>query len=66
MKAAILAAGLGTRPAEVTHLRPKPMVEVGGNPMLWHIPKTYSHHGINGFSICGGHKAYLAKEYLAD
>ncbi|MHA3960293.1 glucose-1-phosphate cytidylyltransferase [Synechococcus sp. LTW-G] len=66
MKAVILAGGLGTRLAEETHLRPKPMVEVGGKPMLWHILKTYSYHGINEFVICCGYKGYMIKEYFAN
>jgi glucose-1-phosphate cytidylyltransferase len=66
MKAVILAGGLGTRLAEETHLRPKPMVEVGGKPILWHILKTYSHHGINEFIICCGYKGYIIKEYFAN
>ena len=66
MKAVILAGGLGTRLAEETHLRPKPMVEVGGKPMLWHILKTYSHYGINEFIICCGYKGYIIKEYFAN
>lgn len=66
MKAVILAGGLGTRLAEETTLRPKPMVEVGGRPVLWHILKTYSHHGINDFVICLGYKGYVIKEYFAN
>jgi glucose-1-phosphate cytidylyltransferase len=66
MKAVILAGGLGTRLAEETHLRPKPMVEVGGKPILWHILKTYSQYGINEFIICCGYKGYLIKEYFAN
>jgi glucose-1-phosphate cytidylyltransferase len=66
MKAVILAGGLGTRLAEETHLKPKPMVEVGGKPILWHILKTYSHHGINEFIICCGYKGYVIKEYFAN
>ena len=66
MKAVILAGGLGTRLAEETHLRPKPMVEIGGKPILWHILKTYSHHGINEFIICCGYKGYMIKEYFAN
>lgn len=62
MKAVILAGGLGTRLAEETHLLPKPMVEVGGKPMPWHILKTYSHYGINEFIICCGYKGYIIKE----
>lgn len=66
MKAVILAGGLGTRLSEETHLRPKPMVEIGGRPILWHILKMYSHHGINDFVICAGYKGYLIKEYFAN
>ncbi len=66
MKAVILAGGLGTRISEETHLRPKPMVEIGGRPVLWHILKTYSHHGINDFVICCGYKGYVIKEYFAN
>lgn len=66
MKAVILAGGIGTRLCEETFLKPKPMVEIGGRPMLWHIMKTYSHHGINEFIICCGYKGYLIKEYFAN
>jgi glucose-1-phosphate cytidylyltransferase len=66
MKAVILAGGLGTRLAEETTTRPKPMVEIGGKPVLWHIMKTYSHHGINDFIICCGYKGYVIKEYFAN
>ena len=66
MKAVILAGGLGTRISEETHLRPKPMVEVGGRPVLWHIMKIYSYHGINDFVICCGYKGYVIKEYFAN
>ena len=66
MKAVILAGGLGTRLAEETHLRPKPMIEIGGKPILWHIMKTYSSHGINEFVICCGYKGYIIKEYFAN
>ena len=66
MKAVILAGGLGTRISEETHLKPKPMVEVGGRPILWHILKIYSQHGINDFIICCGYKGYLIKEYFAN
>ncbi len=66
MKAVILAGGLGTRLAEETAVRPKPMVEVGGKPVLWHILKTYSHHGINDFIICLGYRGYVIKEYFAN
>ena len=64
MKAVILAGGLGTRLAEETHLRPKPMVEIGGRPILWHIMKIYSAHGINDFVVCCGYKGYIIKEYF--
>ena len=66
MKAVILAGGLGTRLSEETSVRPKPMVEVGGKPILWHIMKMYSAHGINDFIICCGYKGYLIKEYFAN
>jgi len=66
MKAVILAGGLGTRISEETHLRPKPMIEIGGKPILWHIMKIYSHHGINEFIICCGYKGYIIKEYFAN
>ncbi len=66
MKAVILAGGLGTRIAEESGVRPKPMVELGGRPVLWHILKTYSAHGINEFVICLGYKGYLIKEYFAN
>ena len=66
MKAVILAGGLGTRLAEETSVRPKPMVEIGGKPVLWHILKMYSHHGINDFIICLGYKGYVIKEYFAN
>lgn len=66
MKAVILAGGLGTRISEETHLKPKPMVEIGGKPILWHIMKTYSAHGINEFIICLGYKGYVIKEYFAN
>lgn len=66
MKAVILAGGLGTRISEETHIRPKPMVEVGGMPILWHIMKIYSHHGVNDFIICCGYKGYVIKEYFAN
>lgn len=66
MKAVILAGGLGTRISEETSTRPKPMVEIGGKPILWHIMKTYSTHGINDFIICCGYKGYLIKEYFAN
>lgn len=64
MKAVILAGGLGTRISEETHLKPKPMVEVGGKPILWHVMKIYSAHGINEFVICCGYKGYVIKEYF--
>lgn len=66
MKAVILAGGLGTRISEETHLRPKPMIEIGGKPILWHIMKIYSSHGINDFIICCGYKGYVIKEYFAN
>jgi glucose-1-phosphate cytidylyltransferase len=66
MKAVILAGGLGTRISEESHLKPKPMIEVGGKPILWHILKIYSHHGINDFIICLGYKGYIIKEYFAN
>jgi glucose-1-phosphate cytidylyltransferase len=66
MKAVILAGGLGTRISEETGVRPKPMVEVGGKPILWHILKIYSHYGIHDFVICLGYKGYLIKEYFAN
>jgi glucose-1-phosphate cytidylyltransferase len=66
MKCVILAGGLGTRISEETHLRPKPMVEIGGKPILWHIMKIYSAHGINEFIICCGYKGYVIKEYFAN
>lgn len=66
MKCVILAGGLGTRLAEETSVRPKPMVEIGGKPILWHIMKIYSAHGINDFIICLGYKGYLVKEYFAN
>ena len=66
MKAVILAGGLGTRISEETHLKPKPMIEIGGKPILWHILKTYSHYGINEFIICCGYKGYVIKEYFAN
>ncbi len=66
MKCVILAGGLGTRISEETHLRPKPMIEIGGKPILWHIMKCYSAHGINDFVICCGYKGYIIKEYFAN
>jgi len=66
MKAVILAGGLGTRISEETSVKPKPMVEVGGKPILWHIMKIYSHYGINDFVICCGYKGYVIKEYFAN
>lgn len=66
MKAVILAGGLGTRILEESHLRPKPMIEIGGKPILWHIMKIYSHHGVNDFIICLGYKGYVIKEYFAN
>ena len=66
MKAVLLAGGLGTRISEETHLKPKPMIEIGGKPILWHIMKCYSAHGVNDFVICCGYKGYLIKEYFAN
>lgn len=66
MKAVILAGGLGTRISEESSSRPKPMIEVGGRPILWHIMKMYSHYGINDFIICCGYKGYVIKEYFAN
>mgnify|MGYP001951451435 CR=1 FL=1 len=66
MKVVILAGGLGTRIAEETSLKPKPMIEVGGRPILWHILKIYSSRGINDFIICAGYKGYVIKEYFAN
>lgn len=66
MKAIILAGGLGTRISEESHLKPKPMIEIGGKPILWHIMKMYSHHGINDFVVCLGYKGYVIKEYFSN
>jgi len=66
MRAVILAGGLGTRISEETSIKPKPMVEIGGKPILWHILKIYSHYGINEFIICCGYKGYVIKEYFAN
>src|SRR5690606_13259943 len=66
MKAVILAGGLGTRISEETHLKPKPMIEIGGKPILWHIMKAYSAHGVNDFVICCGYRGYVIKEYFAN
>lgn len=66
MKAVILAGGLGTRISEETHLKPKPMIEIGGKPILWHIMKMYSHYGVNDFIVCCGYKGYVIKEYFAN
>jgi glucose-1-phosphate cytidylyltransferase len=66
MKAVILAGGLGTRISEETHLKPKPMIEIGGKPILWHIMKIYSAHGIQDFIVCCGYRGYLIKEYFAN
>jgi glucose-1-phosphate cytidylyltransferase len=66
MKAVILAGGAGTRISEETHLKPKPMIEIGGKPILWHIMKIYSAHGVNDFVICCGYKGYVIKEYFAN
>jgi glucose-1-phosphate cytidylyltransferase len=66
MKAVLLAGGLGTRISEETHLKPKPMVEIGGKPILWHIMKLYSAHGVHEFIVCCGYKGYVIKEYFAN
>jgi glucose-1-phosphate cytidylyltransferase len=66
MKCVILAGGLGTRLSEETQLKPKPMIEIGGHPILWHIMKIYSAHGVNEFIVCCGYKGYLIKEYFAN
>tara|TARA_Y100000589_G_scaffold304908_1_gene318451 strand:- start:624 stop:1391 length:768 start_codon:yes stop_codon:yes gene_type:complete len=66
MQTVILAGGLGTRLSEETHLKPKPMVEIGGKPILWHILKMYSYYGLNDFIICCGYKGYIIKEYFAN
>jgi glucose-1-phosphate cytidylyltransferase len=66
MKAVLLAGGLGTRLREETVIRPKPMVEIGGRPILWHIMKLYSHHGVHDFIVCCGYKGYVIKEYFAN
>ena len=66
MKAVILAGGLGTRISEESATKPKPMIEIGGKPILWHIMKIYSHYGINDFIICCGYKGYVIKEYFAN
>ncbi len=66
LKAVILAGGLGTRISEESHLRPKPMIEIGGHPILWHIMKIYAHHGVTDFIICLGYRSYVVKEYFAN
>lgn len=66
MKVVILAGGLGTRLSEETHLKPKPMIEIGGKPILWHIMKMYSAHGVRDFVVCCGYKGYVIKEYFAN
>jgi glucose-1-phosphate cytidylyltransferase len=66
MKVVILAGGMGTRINEESHLKPKPMIEIGGRPILWHIMKIYSHYGLNDFVICCGYKGYVIKEYFAN
>src|ERR1700761_2120584 len=66
MKAVILAGGLGTRLSEETNMRPKPMIEIGGKPILWHIMKIYSAHGVTDFVVCLGYKGYVIKEYFAN
>ena len=64
MKVVILAGGLGTRLSEETHMKPKPMIEIGGKPILWHVMKLYSHYGLNDFIVCCGYKGYMIKEYF--
>jgi glucose-1-phosphate cytidylyltransferase len=66
MKVVILAGGFGTRISEETHIKPKPMVEIGGRPVLWHIMKSYSHYGFNDFVICLGYKGYMIKEFFSN
>lgn len=66
MKVVLLAGGLGTRISEESHLRPKPMIEIGGRPILWHIMKIYAHHGVTDFIICLGYRGYMVKEYFAN
>ena len=66
LTAVILAGGLGTRISEESHLRPKPMIEIGGKPILWHIMKIFAAHGIDDFVICLGYKGYVIKEYFAN
>jgi glucose-1-phosphate cytidylyltransferase len=66
MKAVILAGGIGTRISEESHLRPKPMIEIGGRPILWHIMKIYSHYGVDDFVVCLGYKGYVIKEYFSN
>ena len=66
MKAVILAGGVGTRISEESHLKPKPMIEIGGKPILWHILKIYSHYGFSDFVICLGYRGYVIKEYFAN
>ena len=66
MKTVILAGGFGSRLSEETHVKPKPMIEIGGKPILWHILKMYSHYGLNDFIICCGYKGYVIKEYFAN
>ena len=66
MKVVLLAGGLGTRISEESHLKPKPMIEIGGRPILWHIMKTYSKYGLNDFVVCCGYKSYVIKEYFAN
>jgi glucose-1-phosphate cytidylyltransferase len=66
MKVVILAGGMGSRITEESHARPKPMIEIGGRPILWHIMKMFSHYGCNDFIVCLGHKGYVIKEYFAN
>ena len=65
MQAVILAGGFGTRISEESHLKPKPMIEIGGRPLIWHILKIYSAYGVNDFIICCGYKGYVIKEYFS-
>ena len=66
MKTVILAGGLGTRISEESQFKPKPMIEIGGRPILWHIMRLYAHHGFNDFVVCLGYRGYVVKEYFAN